>query len=392
MALEVDTGRYPSLPRFLDQLNRLRQSENDQPDEGAPEETDAQRVRLMTIHGAKGLEAPVIFLADTARVQRAHSANTALVEWPEGQEKPAHFLLSGKKARQDSVTRRLLDRLAQNDLREEANLLYVAITRARQYLFISGNQKESADPDSWYYQIQQALADWNTTAEGNPCHETGSPGVLDALPQTTRVASTPDPRLSGSLPVKKSQRLIAPSHALHTTSTGSGDSDGRERGIAIHLMLQQLSDAEIPCSEVIPVTIANALQREATDPECQAWWQEAIRTIRSPRLSFLFDAAHFQQAFNEVPIQYLEEDRLVYGIIDRLVVTRDAACVIDYKTHQWADGDSLPGLADGYREQMRLYARGAQKLWPGRTIKPYLLFTACGELVAMDGHGAPTRV
>ncbi len=68
LALEVDNGRYPSLPRFLDQLNRLRQSENDQPDESAPEEADSQRVRLMTIHGAKGLEAPVIFLADTARV------------------------------------------------------------------------------------------------------------------------------------------------------------------------------------------------------------------------------------------------------------------------------------------------------------------------------------
>ena len=66
LALEVDNGRYPSLPRFLDQLNRLRQSDNDQPDEGTPEETDSQRVRIMTIHGAKGLEAPVIFLADTA--------------------------------------------------------------------------------------------------------------------------------------------------------------------------------------------------------------------------------------------------------------------------------------------------------------------------------------
>jgi ATP-dependent helicase/nuclease subunit A len=110
--------------------------------------------------------------------------------------------------------------------------------------------------------------------------------------------------------------------------------------------------------------------------------------VQSPQLSFLFDDNQYQQAFNEVPIQYLEEDTLVYGIIDRLVLTRETVYVIDYKTHQWAAGDVLHRLADSYREQMRLYASGAQKLWPGRTIRPCLLFTACGELVAMDDPGS----
>ena len=64
--------------------------------------------------------------------------------------------------------------------------------------------------------------------------------------------------------------------------------------------------------------------------------------------------------------------------------TNGTAYVIDYKTHQWADRDSLPRLTDSYREQMRLYTNGVQKLWPRLTVKPCLLFTACGELVAMD--------
>ena len=99
---------------------------------------------------------------------------------------------------------------------------------------------------------------------------------------------------------------------------------------------------------------------------------------------FLFDQTQYQQAFNEVPIQYLEGDHLVYGIIDRLIVHNETACIIDYKTHRWADSDSLPRLTDDYREQMRLYADGVAKLWPGMTIKPFLLFTACGQLVAVD--------
>ncbi len=137
--------------------------------------------------------------------------------------------------------------------------------------------------------IQQALVHWNTTAEGNPFHETGSRAGLDALPQTAAAAITPDPRLSRHLHVEKRQQLIAPSRALHASSMGNGDVDGRERGVAIHRMLQQLSGGEVPCSAVIPATIANALQREASDPECQAWWREALQTVQSPQLSFLFD-------------------------------------------------------------------------------------------------------
>jgi ATP-dependent helicase/nuclease subunit A len=81
----------------------------------------------------------------------------------------------------------------------------------------------------------------------------------------------------------------------------------------------------------------------------------------------------------------MDGDQLVYGIIDRLIVNNGTVYVVDYKTHQWANADSLPRLADSYRQQMRLYADGVAKLWPDKTVKALLLFTACGELVAMDG-------
>jgi ATP-dependent helicase/nuclease subunit A len=184
--------------------------------------------------------------------------------------------------------------------------------------------------------------------------------------------------------VHKRQQLIAPSRALHANTMDTGDADGRERGTAIHLMLQHLSATAACCPDALPASIANTLQREAHDPECLAWWQEAMKTVQAPQLSWLFDPARYQQAFNEVPIQYMQGDHLVYGIIDRLVINDGAAYVIDYKTHQWADRDSLPQLTDSYREQMRLYTNGVQKLWPRLTVKPCLLFTACCELVAMD--------
>jgi ATP-dependent helicase/nuclease subunit A len=384
LALEIDNGRYPSLPRFLDQLQRLRQSEQDQPDESAPEEADNDRVRLMTIHGAKGLEAPVIFLADTATEKKAGKTHEALIDWPGDRDKPACFLLAGKKANLDSVSIDMLGKQAQNDLREEANLLYVAITRARQHLYISGNQTEKAGAASWYGMISAALTAWDTTADGNYFHESGTHSTQQPEPATQLPGVEPDPRLSGKVPVTKPLIQIAPSHAVQSSPMIAGHIDGRDRGKVIHLMLEQLACSDISASDTLPLPLANTLGRGTDDAELQTWWQEALQVYRDEQLSFLFDPARYQQAFNEVPVQYLEGEQLVYGIIDRLVVNNGTACIIDYKTHRSANAATLPALVASYREQMRLYARGITKLWPGLKVRPYLLFTACRELVAMD--------
>jgi ATP-dependent helicase/nuclease subunit A len=164
----------------------------------------------------------------------------------------------------------------------------------------------------------------------------------------------------------------------------AGDADGRERGMAIHLMLQTLTSAVPPPSRTLPPAVASAIGREPDDPEVQAWWQEALQTCQHPEYAFLFAPSQFERAFNEVPVQYLDGDIMVYGIIDRLVLGDGKACVIDYKTHRSACSETLDDLAGNYREQMRLYARGVTKLWPGMEVRSYLLFTACQALVAMD--------
>ncbi|HYQ73291.1 MAG TPA: PD-(D/E)XK nuclease family protein, partial [Gammaproteobacteria bacterium] len=124
--------------------------------------------------------------------------------------------------------------------------------------------------------------------------------------------------------------------------------------------------------------------RESGDPELQAWWQEARRTRQHDDLAILFDPVHYLRARNEVPLQYFRDGTLIYGIIDRLVIRQDAVLVIDYKTHRRAAPDTLTELAERYREQMRLYTAGVARLWPGLTVRPCLLFTACNALVELD--------
>ena len=171
---------------------------------------------------------------------------------------------------------------------------------------------------------------------------------------------------------------------MPSTATSHGDADGRERGTAIHFMLEQLATGRAPRSGDIPAAIANELNRDAADRQVQAWWHEAVRTVQDETLAAVFNTANYERAYNEVPIQYEDDGKLVYGIIDRLVVNSETALVIDYKTHQWASAESLPRLTEQYREQLRLYADGVAQLWPDLTVTPCLLFPACGTIVRLD--------
>ena len=392
LALELDNGRYPSLPHFLDQLTRLRQSARDQPDEGTPDDSAGKRVRLLTIHGAKGLEAPVIFLADSAVSKRNRSANETLVIWPPGKTAPQQFLLTGKKALQDTVSRALLEKQQQDALNEDANLLYVAMTRARQYLFVSGSEGKQSGDATWYSMIRAAVSAWQTNSAGHLVHESGRQSAVQPGADAPGPVAATDPRLSRKIASLQAQLVqIAPSRSHTTGSWQPGDADGRERGLAIHAMLDWLSAADASL-DVLPPQLAHQLGRAADNPDLQAWWQEALHTVRNPKLSRLFDNCHYQRAMNEVPVQFMDEGRLIYGIIDRVVIQEEAVLVIDYKTHRADHDDQLSALADDYREQMRLYARAAALLWPEHAIRACLLFTHRGTLVPVDDenyHASP---
>ncbi len=154
LALEMDNGRYPSLSRFVHQLTILRKQPADAPDE--PPTADAQRVRVMTIHAAKGLEASVVFLADAARADNYSSAYQALVDWPVEATRPQGFYLFRRKSDADRATRAQMETSQNERAREQANLLFVALTRATQVLFVSGCEPKRGGR-GWYGITEQGL-------------------------------------------------------------------------------------------------------------------------------------------------------------------------------------------------------------------------------------------
>ena len=377
LALEMDSGRYPSLTAFLERLRTLKVLEDDAPDEAA-ESVAAGNVRLLTIHAAKGLEAPVIFLADAAAASPAARAYQAVVRWPAHADRPSHFLLCGKPSETDTVTAALLDHEAQQDQREQANLLYVALTRAKQLLFISGSKPKRGEELGWYGAIAAQLGEVEAIAQNGWTSSAGAPPPFQPTGVLAAATTTIDPRFAHPIPLAAHDIEIAPSRADVERGEMPSDEDGRERGLAIHRFLQLLSGSRQFDLALMRRRVVSELNLDENIHPVAEWQAEAETIVQHPDFRPWFDANLYDNAFNEVPIYYYQSsEKVVQGVIDRLVVKNDGCILIDYKTHRGATADNLAAMAAPYGEQMRLYTEGVKRLWPGKSVRAYLLFTAC---------------
>jgi len=389
LALEIDSGRYPSLSHFLYRLGELRENRDEAPDE-APVSGSSERVRIMTIHAAKGLEAPVVFLADSAAGSGNEKPFRTLVGWPATEPRPQQFLLVGKQGQQPAQVKLALEHEKSEEQREAANLLYVAITRARQLLYVSGVKPRRGEELGWYGAIRQGL---------DPLQETPREAALtlssNAMPEhagkggeVTRsdtIVSLPA-ELSGPLPIPSQSYEIAPSNqALHTAPLGETvDEDARLRGLVIHRLLECYSDEPSVQHPRVAHEVAAEFSLSPASQTYRSWIAECEALLQRTELSPIFFPPEGVESLNEVPIIYTHDGQTVHGIIDRLLLLPDELWIVDYKSHQHATQHTIAALATSYREQLHFYALGAQRLWPERTVRTFLLFTHPGILHEVD--------
>ncbi|MBC7780070.1 MAG: UvrD-helicase domain-containing protein, partial [Proteobacteria bacterium] len=155
-ALAADAGRYPTLARFVDELGDLEHVPPQEAlDEANPETLD-DAVRIMTVHGAKGLEAPIVWLLNSAAPRLATRGYATLIDWPADAEAPTHFSFWTRKGNLGAEQQRVFERAQGLAEREDLNLLYVAVTRARQMLVVSGHRLQGSEA-SWYSRLRRAV-------------------------------------------------------------------------------------------------------------------------------------------------------------------------------------------------------------------------------------------
>ncbi|MCO6413361.1 MAG: UvrD-helicase domain-containing protein [Thiogranum sp.] len=380
LALEVDSGRYPTLPRFLDRVRQLRSLDKEGPDQATPEAANGERVCLLTIHAAKGLEAPVVFLADSTNPGTSPPGCQTLVRWPAEADRPTDFLLLNNSKQRDSISQSRYELEQAEDNRESANLLYVAMTRAKHMLVITGCVPSRNKTLGWYQQVSRAVCDADAAAQPW-IHTFGEPERAAPAKAEQPQAPDIDPRLSQPIPTRPVWREIAPSRTVEDAEFEAGDALGRLRGIAIHRMLQLATDTQ--AHDGIVQRVAAELKWSFTDATLEQCWDEVQTLLHDRELAWLFRPGDATKVFNEVPIQYRHNGQTVYGIIDRLLVSDGQVQLVDYKSHRIAEDAQVVQLAEHYRPQMALYREGVQRLWPDIKTGMHLLFTDGGRLFSL---------
>lgn len=399
LARSYESEATPSLEGFLHWLESgPREIKRDM-------EAGAGEVRIMTIHGAKGLQAPVVILPDTLQKPQ----NDARLLWlpEEGEPAPLPLWAPRRDMEEQVAGSARAEELAAME-EEYHRLLYVALTRAEDRLYICGWHTSRKPPEgNWYDLVSQACAsglatqvEFDFTADlpaGEGWVGTGwslqepqvaapdqggrarAAGETTPLPAWARQA--PPPEASPPRPLAPSQpgeQEPAPQSPL-----GGERQAAIRRGILIHRLLQSLPD--LP-----PERRAEAGRRWLRQP-LQGLSDEAAEELLTEVLGVL-EVAGFAPIFGpgsraEVPIAGLiqgpDGPLALSGQIDRLFVGADEILVVDYKTNRPPPTHSS-GVARAYLKQMAAYRALLQRIYPGRPVRCALLWTNVPRLMPLE--------
>lgn len=353
LALELDAGRFPSVPKFIDALGRLRRgADNEAPDE-AVVDAAVDAVRILTIHSAKGLEAPVVAVLDANHSEPAAEDCGILCDWPQDAEAPTHFSCFGRAAERGSARDVLFADEEAFRRQEDWNLLYVAATRARDILIVSGvagargTREDGVSEGSWYARLLP-VPEWRTAAAAEARDDTAGD--------------------SFSIPVFRPAPLpLAASVARAEATTAA-----IEEGLALHALLERLTEGQA-WPPPIPDAALIARWLRCTPAIAAAVREQARCILSQPHLERFFNPLHYEFARNE--LELLSGGELLR--FDRAVVCRDEVWILDYKR------DLLDGERSAYRLQLQRYLAAAAPLFPGRALRAALI-TASGRLWELD--------
>jgi ATP-dependent helicase/nuclease subunit A len=409
LALAYDEIEPPTLQGFL---SRLRQSPREIKRDM---EQGRDEVRVMTVHGAKGLEAPIVFLPDTCSTRSARRPNElVLLEDAERQSGiPPPFLWPIKGMSKVATVQAARERVKLADTEERNRLLYVALTRARDRLYVAGFEGVQKPPrDCWYNLIQDGLAGrlaeatdcegrtvWRLRSEqivppaagkARPAAATGAP----LLPAWAGAPAPPEPILVQPLvpsrlapleaaagaeemprpPFKKGCRHAEPP-VLPPAQLA--DDSRFLRGNLTHALLEHLP--RVP-QRAWGAAAATFLARHGTRLTAEARRgiaRETLAILQDPVLGALFGP----NSRAEVPIvaELLPPGgtgpalRLT-GKIDRLVVAGETVLILDYKTNRPSPANER-SVPEAYLFQLAAYRLGIARIFPGKTVEAAILWT-----------------
>ena len=396
-ALAHEREGAPSLARFIHAV------EADSAEVKREMEAGRDEVRVMTVHGAKGLEAPIVFLPDTTQAPRDRSSGLF------GHDS-AGLIWNPDTKQLSDLARSLKGQAEMAGEGEYQRLLYVAMTRARDRLVICGHTHGNGgriDPGCWHDRADRAF-----TGEGwreirtalDACAEengwTAEPGrrfgpdpepaekdaeaagAAPALPAWALAPPAPEPA---------APRAAAPSRLLGEAESGfeppplsplaEAGPDRFRRGSLIHKLLQTLPDLPDARRRASAERYL-AAQPDLSEAQRAEIVEETLRVVSDPAFSALFGPGSRAEVSVSGRAPGLPEGMIVNGQIDRLVITDHEVLIVDYKTNR-PPPERAEAVSPVYVAQMAAYRALLKAIHPGKTVRCALLWTDGPRLMAL---------
>ncbi|WP_373490691.1 double-strand break repair helicase AddA [Parasphingorhabdus sp.] len=385
-ALAFERDHIPTLQGFLDWFDRGDVEIKREQVEGGNE------VRLMTVHGAKGLQAPLVILANATFDPASKKSGGFAIKLGEGSGLELEYpVVPLRKAERVGLLAEHAAHADRIEMEEHWRLLYVAMTRAEEHLVVAGvlgpRARGEVPEQSWYGAIERGLIalgsewredrDWSAVREyriacRNP--PAAASASDDDNPPPHDMIAVPDWLFRAAPEESRPPRPLTPSHLgpddASNPPPGLTMRDAAERGILLHSLFQRLPDIA-PEQRVDVADRWLARQKQITDPARRA---EIIQTVLAVMDNPQWSALFGPESLAEAPIAAMVGDHVISGTVDRLLITDDRIFVVDFKT-----GRRVPDHAGqapiSYLRQMAAYVAALEKIFPSRPIRAGLLYS-----------------
>ena len=381
LALDFERDHEPSLEGFLYWLERGKAEVKREMEEGI------DGVRVLTVHGAKGLESNIVFLPDTCKLPSP--TNDPRIHWNDSENTDNFFLWAAKKELEEPLSKELHSVSRNKKIQEYRRLLYVAMTRARDQLYICGwEDKVGKQKGCWYDLLLPVLQErgkkistdtgenmWRIETpqkikkikDNSPYKE---PEPNKALPKWVFTPAPEEPLpiqpLAPSKPSEEDPPALSP--------IKDGNMNYFQRGILVHRLLQSLPDVPRKDREEKGYKFLKQPSLKLTEDARKDILNETLAIINHPDYTDLFGPG----SLAEVPITGIigsgKSRTVVSGQIDRLLVTKKTITVVDYKTNR-PPPENENSVEKRYLHQMASYRDLIKSVYPDHLVQALLLWT-----------------
>ncbi len=364
-ALAFERNEIPSLTGFLIWL------ETDDIEVKRQMDSEGHRIRVMTVHGAKGLEAPLVILPDTCDRNpqdrdEIYALENGIPVWKTPSDESPAQIAAARSLRKDKGEE------------ESLRLLYVALTRARSWLIVCGAGEAKKD-GAWYNLVQQGMqaAGFETIADGALRHSFGN-WPDPATKQSLAEQESPELPLWATEPAATPERPAQPlspsdlggAKLLPGETDGSGEDAAKARGTALHLLLEHLPNApRTDWPTLAAALIPDPTQRAALMPEA-----EAVLTAHPQIFA--------PEVLAEVTFTASLNGQAMLGTIDRLLIAPDHILAVDFKSNHRRPATPAE-TPEGILRQMAAYAEALRQIYPTHRIDTAILWTRTATLMPL---------